>query len=80
MRPFLSAYFIPQGKEHTLKGGYFLSWKLLFTNAIERQNVKLALRIFDRTTVAALGIQGPKSSKMHAWEGTSALITIIIMY
>ena len=32
-------------------------------NAIERQNVQLALRIFDRTTVPALEILGPKSSK-----------------
>ena len=57
-----------------------LTWKSLFPNAIERQNVKLALRIFDRTTVAALEILGPKSSKMHAWEVTSAFITIVLKF
>ena len=67
-------------REHTLKDGYMLTWKSLFPNAIERQNVKLALRIFDRTTVAALEILGPKSSKMHAWEGTSAFITIVLKF
>ena len=52
----------------------------MFPNAIERQNVKLTLRIFDRTTVAALEILGPKSSNMHAWEGTSAFITIVLKF
>ena len=64
-------------REHTLKDGYIIIWKSLFPNAIKRQNVKLALQIFDRTTMAALEILGPKSSNMHACEGTSAFITII---
>ena len=67
-------------REHTLKNGYMLTWKSLFPNAIERQNVKLALRIIDRTTVAALEILGPNSSKMHAWEGTSAFVTIVLKF
>ena len=78
MRPFF--YLITlhhMEKEHTLKDGYLLTWKSLFPNAIERHNVKLALRIFDRTTVAALEILGPNSSKMHTWEGTSTFITIV---
>ena len=40
-------------KANVLKDGYLLNWKALFPNANERQNVKLALRILDRTTVAA---------------------------
>ena len=66
-------------KEQPLKYGYLLTGKSLFQKAIERHHVKLTLRIFDRTTVAALKMLGSKSSKMHTWEGTSALITIVQM-
>ena len=48
----IDLYHIEQA--NVLKDGYLLNWKALYPNAIERQNVKLALRIFDRTTVAAL--------------------------
>ena len=42
-------------KESILKEGFQLTWKSLFPNSIERQNVKLALKVFDRTTVAGAG-------------------------
>ena len=38
-------------KANVLKDGYLLDWKALFPNANERQNLKLALCIHDRTTV-----------------------------
>ena len=41
-------------KESILKDGYKLTWKSLFPNNIDRQHVKLALKVFDRTTIAAL--------------------------
>ena len=81
MSRFLYDYFIPHGKgTHTLKDGYFLTWKSLIPSAIERQIVQLALRIFDKTTVAVLEILGPNSSKMHTWEGTTAFITIVLQF
>ena len=51
-------------KANVLKDGYLLNWKALFPTAIERQNVKLALRKFDRTTVAVLQTLGPVSPKL----------------
>ena len=41
-------------KESILKEEFQLTWKSLFPNSIERQNVKLALKVLDMTTVAAL--------------------------
>ena len=67
-------------KANVLKDGYLLNWKALFPNAIERQNVKLALRIFDRTTVAALQTLGPVSPKLVNWEGTAEFMNIVIKF
>ena len=52
-------------KESILKNGYKLTWKSLFPNNIDRQNVKLALKVFDRTTIAALEVLGPHTSKLQ---------------
>ena len=42
------------GKKSIVKEAYFLIWNALFPNSLERQNVKLALKIFDSTNIAAL--------------------------
>ena len=43
---FINIYYM--GKESILKDGYKLTWKNLFPNNIDRQNVRLALKVFDR--------------------------------
>ena len=48
-------------KDSVLKDGYLLTLKSLFPNVIERQNVRLVLKIFDTTTVAALETLEPSS-------------------
>ena len=67
-------------KDSTLKEGYQLTWKSLFPNSIERQNVKLALKIFDRTTVAALEVLGPQTDKMENWKGTAMFVKTILKF
>ena len=51
-------------KESILKEGFQLTWKSLFPNSIERQHVKLAMKVFDRTTVAALEVLGPHTDAL----------------
>ena len=67
-------------KESILKDGYKLTWKSLFPNNIDRQNVKLALKVFDRTTIAALEVLGPHTSKLQHWEGTAQFISIVLKF
>ena len=67
-------------KESILKEGFQLTWKSLFPNSIERQNVKLALKVFDRTTVAALEILGPQTDALDNWKGTASFINIIVKF
>ena len=43
----------------TIKQAYILLWKDSHPHSIERHNVKLALRIFNETNVAALKCLGP---------------------
>ena len=66
-------------KSLTIKQAYRLSWKALHPHSIERQNVKLALRIFNKTiNVAALKCLGPDCEKLSNWNGTSFFINIIL--
>ena len=44
---------------------------------LERQDIKLALKIFADTTVAALKSYGPESENMKNWNGTSHFISLI---
>ena len=67
-------------KESIMKDGYKLTWKSLFSNNIDRQNVKLALKVFDRTTIAALEVLGPHTSKLQHWEGTAQFISIVLKF
>ena len=68
------------GKESILKEGFQLKCKSLFPNSIERQNVKLALKVFDRTTVAALEVLGPQTDALDNWNGTASFINIIVKF
>lgn len=58
-----------------LKFGYTLSLKALYPSSIERQNVKLALQVFNHSTVAALRQIGPKIS-LESYEDTADFIEI----
>ena len=67
-------------KESTLKDGYTLTWKSLFPNNIDRQYVKLALKVFDRITIAALEVLGPHTSKLQHWERAAPFISIVLKF
>ena len=69
-------------KANVVKDGYLLNWKALFPNANERDNVKLALRILDRTTVRGSIIPAlrPVSPKLVNWEKTAEFMNIVINY
>ncbi|XP_049962022.1 uncharacterized protein LOC126482089 [Schistocerca serialis cubense] len=54
-------------KDELLQYGSSLTLKSLFPNSIERQNVKLVLRIFNDTTVVALDTFGSKKA-ISNWE------------
>ena len=51
------------GKIFSYQQAYRLSWKALHPHSIERQNVKLVLRIFNESNVAALKCLGPDCEK-----------------
>ena len=65
-------------KSLTIKQAYRLSWEILHQHSIERQNVKLALHIFNETNVAAFKCLGPDCEKLSNWNGTSLFIDIIL--
>ena len=65
-------------KSLTIKQAYRLSWKALHPHSIEKQNVKLALRIFNESNVVALKCLGPDCEKLSNWNGTSLFIDIIL--
>ena len=65
-------------KSVTIKQAYRLSWKALHPHSIERQNVKLALRIFNESNMTALKCLGPDYEKLSNWNGTSLFIDIIL--
>ena len=62
----------------TLKQAFKLTQKSLFPHSIERQNVRLGLKIFDDSTAKALIIMGPKHAQLLNWKGTSTFILVII--
>ena len=64
--------------DSTLKQAYRLTIKALHPHSIERQNVRLALKIFDDTTAKALLNLGPKHTNLLNWLGTSKFISTII--
>ena len=45
----------------------------MFPHSIERQNVRLALKIFDDSTAKELINMGPKHAQLLNWKGTSTL-------
>lgn len=61
-------------KSLTIKQAYRLTWKALHPHSIERQNVKLALRIFNESNVAALKCLDQDCN----WNGTALFIDIIL--
>ncbi|KAJ3661688.1 hypothetical protein Zmor_006075 [Zophobas morio] len=62
--------------EKLLKYGYTLSLKALFPSSLERQNVKLALQVFNHSVVVALNELGPKR-QFDNFVDTSTFIGII---
>lgn len=63
-------------KSNLLKYGYGLTLKALYPSTIERQNVKLALKIFNSNSVTALSTYG-KSHGIENSESTALFIGII---
>nr|XP_012225401.1 PREDICTED: uncharacterized protein LOC105673967 [Linepithema humile] len=63
-------------KDNLLQYGYTLSLKSLYPTSIERQNVKLALQIFNTNVVIALRELGPKK-RFEYFEDTAAYIELI---
>ena len=61
-----------------LKQAFKLTLKSLFPHSIERQNVRLALKIFDDSTAKTLINMGPKHAQLLNWKGTSTFILVII--
>ena len=49
----------------------------LFPNSLERQNVKLALKIFDSTNIAALESLGHKNNGLQNCQDTVEFLKII---
>ena len=59
-----------------IKQGNRLNDKCLHPYSIERQNVKLALRVFCDTTVASLRTFGPSQEQLPNWEGAQVLMKL----
>ena len=60
-----------------LKKAPQVTWKALHPHSLERQNVKLALKIFNDSNIAALKCYGPDHENLKNWKGTSLFISII---
>ena len=67
-------------KNLTIKQSYLLSWKYLYPNSIERRNVKLALKIFDRSTIAALESLESTNSGFNKSQDTVIFIKLILKF
>ena len=63
-----------------IKQGNRLNYKCLHPHSIERQNMKLALRVFCDTTVASLRTFGPSQEQLPNGEGTQVFIEIILKF
>ena len=57
-----------------------LNYKSLNPHSLERQNVKLALRIFHVNNPAALRILGPKNNSLTNWHGTAIFIDYVLKF
>lgn len=60
-----------------VKYGHLLSFKALFPSNIQKQNVSLALKIFDERTVAALKVLASRDADFSGSEHTASFIKII---
>ena len=67
-------------KNLTIKQAYLLSWKYLYPNSIERRNVKLALKFFDRSTIAALESLESTNSGFNKLQDTVIFIKLILKF
>ena len=54
-----------------------LSWKALHSHSLGRQNVKLALKIFSDTKIAASKSFGPENGDLNNWGGKFAFIFLV---
>ena len=54
-----------------------LSRKALLLHALERQSIRLVLKVFTNTIFAALKHFGPADTNMKNWEGTSNFTAMI---
>ena len=61
------------------KKTYMLNYKSIHPHSIERQNVKLALRIFHVNNAAALRTLGPHNETLSNWQGTALFIDYIVL-
>ena len=52
-------------KKSIVKEVYLLTWKALFPNILERQNMKLTLKIFGSTNIATLESLGHKNDYLQ---------------
>lgn len=68
-------YYLEDGK--MLKFGYGLTYKAVYPSSLERQNVKLALQVFNEDTISGLNILG-KANKLYRFEDTSEFVQIIL--
>ena len=67
-------------KGATIKKAYTLNYKSIHPHSIERQNVKLALRIFHENNAAALRTLGTHNDILINWEGTAVFIDYILKF
>ena len=67
-------------KGSTIKKAYMLNYKSIHPHSIERQNVKLALRIFHVNNAAALRTLGPHNETLSNWQGTALFIDYILKF
>ena len=58
----------------------FYTLDKLYEMDIERQNVKLALRIFHVNNAAALRTLGPHNETLSNWQGTALFIDYILKF
>ena len=55
---------------------YLLTWEAPFPNSLERQNVKLALKIFDSTNIAALESLGHNNNGLQNCQDIAEFLEI----
>ena len=63
----------------TLKQAFKLTLKSLIPHSVERQNVRLALNIFDDSPAKALINMGHKHAQLLNWKGTYIYLFILVI-